>query len=67
MSSAASSRSLILIAAFGLAALATAPALGAVDPAGAAKLFREAKVLCERDGGRLWGKSLCGPIMLVDP
>jgi len=23
--------------------------------------------LCRRDGGRLWGMSLCGPIMLVDP
>jgi hypothetical protein len=30
-------------------------------------VFAEAKALCERDGGRLWGASLCAPIMLVDP
>ena len=29
--------------------------------------FAEAKRLCEADGAHLWGVSLCGPIMFVDP
>lgn len=29
--------------------------------------FAEAKRLCDADGGRLWGVSLCGPIMFADP
>jgi hypothetical protein len=37
-------------------------------PAAAADaLFARAKAMCEREGGRLWGESLCGPILLVDP
>lgn len=32
----------------------------------AKKYFQEARRLCERDGGTLWGKPLCGPILLVD-
>ncbi|WBO24309.1 hypothetical protein [Sphingomonas abietis] len=32
----------------------------------AGEAITEYRVLCHRDGGRLWGKSLCGPIMLVD-
>src|SRR6476469_4120582 len=33
----------------------------------AKRYFREARTLCERDSGMLWNKSLCGPILLVDP
>ncbi len=33
----------------------------------AREVFAQAKAVCERDAGRLWGISLCGPIMLVDP
>jgi hypothetical protein len=40
------------------------PALSAATAAPAFTLAREA---CERDGGVLWGKSLCGPILLIDP
>ena len=29
--------------------------------------LEEAKQICTEDAGRLWGKSLCGPLMLVDP
>jgi hypothetical protein len=29
--------------------------------------FRAAQEICGRDAGRLWGVSLCGPILLVDP
>lgn len=28
--------------------------------------FEEARTMCERDGGKLWGKSLCGPMIFVD-
>ena len=38
----------------------------APDPAGAASVFAEAQVICQRDNGKLWGQSLCGPIFLVD-
>lgn len=55
-----------LIAAFGLG-LPLTPAVGAIDPAAAAAMFDEAKIICSRDGGALWGRSLCGPMMLVDP
>jgi len=53
--------------AVGLAVLllpSLAPA--APDPADAARVFEEAEVICRRDGGKLWGQSLCGPILLVD-
>jgi len=33
----------------------------------ARKYFAEAQSLCTTDHGRLWGISLCGPIMFVDP
>ncbi|HEV2623071.1 MAG TPA: hypothetical protein VGU65_13415 [Frateuria sp.] len=48
-------------------AVASAPALGAVDHAGAERVFSEAKAICQRDAGALWGHSLCGPMLLVDP
>jgi len=32
----------------------------------ATRAFAEAKSLCSADGGKLWGVSLCGPIMFVD-
>jgi hypothetical protein len=35
-----------------------------IDSAKAA--FAEAKALCSADAGKLWGVSLCGPIMFVD-
>jgi hypothetical protein len=34
---------------------------------GAQKDFAEAQALCGADSGKLWGVSLCGPILLVDP
>ena len=42
------------------------PAAAAPDAAEATRLFDEAREICERDGGKLWGRSLCGPILLVD-
>jgi hypothetical protein len=37
-----------------------------VDPQRAETYFKEAAVPCERDGGRLWGVSLCGPMVFAD-
>jgi hypothetical protein len=37
-----------------------------VDQQRAQEYFKEAQVLCERDGGRLWGVSLCGPMVIAD-
>lgn len=33
----------------------------------ARELFRDAEALCTRDNGELWGISICGPIVYVDP
>lgn len=33
----------------------------------AQQYFQEAQTICSRDHGQLWGVSLCGPIMFVDP
>ena len=37
-----------------------------VQPQLAQRYFEEATKLCERDAGRLWGVSLCGPMVIVD-
>jgi hypothetical protein len=39
---------------------------GQVDQQRAAEYFKEAAALCEREGGRLWGISLCGPMVMAD-
>ena len=49
------------------AAALPAPARAAPDPAAARALFEQAQALCTADGGALWGQSLCGPVMVVDP
>jgi hypothetical protein len=46
--------------------LAAGRAGAQVDPQLAANYFKEAALLCERDGGRLWGQSLCGPMVFAD-
>jgi hypothetical protein len=38
-----------------------------LTPKTAHQCFQEAQTLCETDGGKLWGISLCGPILLADP
>ena len=48
------------------AASAQRPATG-IDSVRAAGYFAEAAMLCEREGGRRWGVSLCGPIVIADP
>ncbi len=42
------------------------PAAAQVDQKRATQYFKEAQALCERDGGRLWGVSLCGPMVIAD-
>ena len=41
-------------------------AVAQVDQQLAQEYFKEAQALCERDGGRLWGVSLCGPMVIAD-
>jgi len=42
------------------------PAVAQVDQQRAQEFFKEAQALCDRDGGRLWGVSLCGPMVIAD-
>jgi hypothetical protein len=42
------------------------PVAAQVDPQRAAAYFDEAAALCGREGGRLWGVSLCGPMVIAD-
>src|SRR6187431_126140 len=46
---------------------AAAAAHAQVQPQLAERYFKEATMLCERDAGRLWGVSLCGPLVIFDP
>jgi hypothetical protein len=58
------------IAASALAALVRAGAAAAAEPIptdAARAVFAEAAALCSADGGKLWGESLCGPLLLADP
>jgi hypothetical protein len=49
-----------------LLTLLAPPALAQVDQQRAHEFFKEAQALCEKDGGRLWGVSLCGPMVFAD-
>ncbi len=42
------------------------PAAAQVDLQRAEAYFREATIICQRDSGRLWGISLCGPMVFAD-
>ena len=46
--------------------LGCVPARAQVDQQRAQEFFREAQALCERDGGRLWGVSICMPMVIGD-
>jgi hypothetical protein len=43
-----------------------APASDPIAPALARRYFDEAQAACTKDGGQLWGVSLCGPLMFAD-
>lgn len=47
-------------------ALWVIPAAAQVDQERAAQYFAEAAALCQREAGRLWGVSLCGPMVFAD-
>jgi hypothetical protein len=49
-----------------LLALVAPPVVAQVDQQRAQEYFKEAQVLCERDGGRLWGVSICAPMVIAD-
>ena len=55
-------KALFLLVLLGAATAADAQ----VQPQLAQRYFEEAKTLCERDAGRLWGVSLCGPMVIFD-
>jgi hypothetical protein len=42
------------------------PAVAQVDQQRAQEYFKEAQALCERDAGRLWGVSICAPMVIGD-
>src|SRR3954469_2350411 len=42
------------------------PAAAQVDQQRAQEYFKEAQALCERDGGHLWGVSICMPMVIGD-
>jgi hypothetical protein len=42
------------------------PAAAQVDQQRTQEFFKEAQTLCERDGGRLWGVSICMPMVIGD-
>ena len=44
----------------------TRPAVAQVDQPRAQEYFKEVQALCERDGGRLWGVSVCAPMVIGD-
>src|ERR1043165_624760 len=52
----------LLLVLLGGAAVADAQ----VQPKLAQRWFEEVTKLCERDAGRLWGVSLCGPMVIFD-
>lgn len=37
-----------------------------IDAGIASQYFQEADALCKRDGGKLWGATLCAPVLFVD-
>jgi len=44
----------------------TQPAVAQVDQQRAQEYFKDVQAVCEREGKRLWGMSLCGPMVIAD-
>ena len=42
-------------------------AMAQVDQQRAQEYFKDVQAVCEREGLRLWGMSLCGPMVIADP
>ena len=58
---------MVLALPFGLVFPAIAGGPSGEDLERAGEYFREVDELCRADGGQLWGVSLAGPVMIVDP
>jgi len=56
----------IALACLGLGTVPT-PGAAQIDDRLAQAYFQEAARLCEAEGGRIWGTSLCGPMVFADP
>jgi hypothetical protein len=41
--------------------------LASIDVTTANRAFAELQAMCAADGGRLWGRNLCGPVVFADP
>src|SRR5215471_20691173 len=54
------------VALISMALCLASPAAAQVDQQRAEAYFKEAAAICQRDGGRLWGVSLCGPMVIAD-
>lgn len=57
----------LVLLCFGSMGIAAAQERAAIPSSLAKQYFAEAAALCKADNGRLWGASLCGAIMFVDP
>ncbi len=53
-------------ATFAAAACLAVPAFAQVDEGRARMYFEQASELCKREDGRIWGISLCGPMVFAD-
>ena len=42
------------------------PTVAQVDQRRAQEYFKDVQAVCEREGLRLWGMSLCGPMVIAD-
>src|SRR5215204_777248 len=42
------------------------PAVAQVDQQRAQEFFKDVQAVCEREGKRLWGMSMCGPMVIAD-
>ena len=42
------------------------PAVAQVDQQRAQDYFKEVQAVCDREGKRLWGMSMCGPMVIAD-
>ena len=57
---------LIALAGFFLFPMRAVAQGAGIDLVKARQYFQEAQALCEKDGSKLWGVSLCSPMLLVD-
>lgn len=59
-------KTFIAVAAWAVTATSAAAQDPTPQPVSPETLFRDARAVCDRDQGRLWGRDLCGPMLVVD-